>query len=107
MPGSASFWAACVLPLTPSSLDLQLWQPETTNRKEHSMYCRKCGTQNEDNAYQCVKCGEVLQQPQPGSAAPPPAQPIPNYLAQAILVTVFCCLPFGIPAIVFAAQVNG
>jgi hypothetical protein len=26
---------------------------------------------------------------------------------QAILVTIFCCLPFGIPAIVFAAQVNG
>lgn len=32
---------------------------------------------------------------------------VPNYLAQAILVTIFCCLPFGIPAIVFAAQVNG
>jgi hypothetical protein len=31
---------------------------------------------------------------------------IPNYLAQAILVTIFCCMPFGIPAIVFAAQVN-
>lgn len=22
-------------------------------------------------------------------------------------MTVFCCLPFGIPAVVFAAQVNG
>lgn len=32
---------------------------------------------------------------------------IPNYLVQAILVTIFCCLPLGIPAIVFAAQVNG
>ncbi|OGP54706.1 MAG: hypothetical protein A2Y65_03275 [Deltaproteobacteria bacterium RBG_13_52_11] len=32
---------------------------------------------------------------------------VPNYLAQAILVTIFCCVPFGIPAIVFAAQVNG
>ena len=31
---------------------------------------------------------------------------IPTYLAPAILVTLFCCLPFGIPAIVFAAQVN-
>jgi hypothetical protein len=36
---------------------------------------------------------------------PPPN--IPNYLAQAILCTLFCCLPFGIVAIVFAAQVNG
>jgi hypothetical protein len=25
----------------------------------------------------------------------------------AILTTVFCCLPAGIPAIVYAAQVNG
>jgi hypothetical protein len=32
---------------------------------------------------------------------------IPNYLAQAILVTLFCCLPFGIISIVYAAQVNG
>jgi hypothetical protein len=32
---------------------------------------------------------------------------IPNYLVQAILVTLFCCLPGGIVAIVFAAQVNG
>jgi len=32
---------------------------------------------------------------------------VPSYLAQAILCTLFCCLPFGIVAIVFAAQVNG
>ena len=32
---------------------------------------------------------------------------MPNYLVQAILVTIFCCLPAGIVAIVFAAQVNG
>jgi len=31
---------------------------------------------------------------------------VPNYLVQAILTTIFCCLPFGIVAIVFAAQVN-
>lgn len=32
---------------------------------------------------------------------------VPNYLVQAILVTLFCCLPAGVVAIVFAAQVNG
>ncbi len=32
---------------------------------------------------------------------------VPNYLAQAILVTIFCCLPFGVVSIVYAAQVNG
>jgi hypothetical protein len=31
---------------------------------------------------------------------------IPSYLTQAILCTLFCCMPFGIVAIVFAAQVN-
>jgi hypothetical protein len=31
---------------------------------------------------------------------------IPNYLTQAILVTLCCCWPFGIPAIVQAAKVN-
>jgi hypothetical protein len=35
------------------------------------------------------------------------AQPtVPNYLWQSIVVTACCCLPFGIAAIVFAAQVN-
>jgi hypothetical protein len=32
---------------------------------------------------------------------------VPTYLAQSILVTLFCCLPLGIAAIVFASQVNG
>ena len=36
----------------------------------------------------------------------PPAN-VPNYLVQAILTTIFCCTPFGIVAIIFAAQVNG
>ena len=31
---------------------------------------------------------------------------IPNYLWQSIVVTLCCCLPLGIPAIVFAAQVT-
>jgi len=35
-----------------------------------------------------------------------PAPKIPNYLVQSILATLFCCLPFGIVAIVYAAQVN-
>ena len=35
----------------------------------------------------------------------PPAL-VPNYLVQAILCTLFCCLPAGIVSIVYAAQVN-
>lgn len=67
------------------------------------MYCRKCGSPNDENAYKCVRCGEVLQGTTAGGVT---GQPIPNYLVHAILVTILCCLPFGIVAIVYAAQVN-
>ncbi|MHC4691097.1 MAG: CD225/dispanin family protein [Planctomycetota bacterium] len=68
------------------------------------MYCRKCGTKNDDNAFKCVACGEILQQIQQAGA---PVPSVPTYLTQAILVTLFCCVPFGIVSIVYAAQVNG
>lgn len=32
--------------------------------------------------------------------------PPKNWLVESILVTIFCCLPFGIVGIVFASQVN-
>ena len=67
------------------------------------MYCRKCGTQNDDNAFKCVECGEIIQQIQ---RVGEPVPRVPNYLAQSILVTLFCCVPFGIVSIVYAAQVN-
>jgi DNA-directed RNA polymerase subunit RPC12/RpoP len=70
------------------------------------IFCMKCGERNAQNNYRCTRCGEVL--PRTGGLAGPgmPAERIPNYLVQAILVTIFCCWPLGIPAIVFAARVN-
>jgi Interferon-induced transmembrane protein len=47
----------------------------------------------------------MTQQPPP--QAPPPAAQPSNHLVFAILTTIFCCLPFGIVAIVKASQVNG
>jgi hypothetical protein len=43
-----------------------------------------------------------------GTAPPPPVVPPkpPSYLVTSILVTLFCCLPLGIAAIVFSAQVD-
>ena len=36
-----------------------------------------------------------------------PGQMIPSYLWQSIVVTILCCWPVGIPAIVYAAKVEG
>jgi hypothetical protein len=41
-----------------------------------------------------------------GHQSVPPVMP-KTYFAEAILVTLFCCLPVGIPAIVKSAQVSG
>jgi hypothetical protein len=41
-----------------------------------------------------------------GYAAAAPPGSVPNYLVQAILVTLCCCLPAGVVAIIYAAQVN-
>ena len=47
-----------------------------------------------------------MDQPQP-FAPMPPLQPRPkNWLVESILVTIFCCLPFGIVGIINSASVN-
>ncbi len=89
------------------------------------MFCPKCGQENPDHSSVCVGCGAALgqaphrAQPAPGAGPQATGHPqtvpyaagqrhhIPNHLVWAILATLFCCLPFGIVAIVYAAQVNG
>ena len=90
------------------------------------MYCSNCGAENSEDATFCANCGHELRRAEtPGMDVPPqdppPPQPetqpsyapqssrpdVPNYLVQAILTTIFCCLPLGIVSIVYAAQVNG
>jgi hypothetical protein len=75
------------------------------------LFCPQCRSQNAEDATFCVRCGRDLR---PGAPAITPSAVIPhggvapvsNYLVPAILVTVLCCLPTGIAAIVYAAQVN-
>jgi hypothetical protein len=45
-----------------------------------------------------------MDQSQPGSVMPPPRPK--NWLVESILVTIFCCLPFGIVGIVYSSSVN-
>jgi len=78
------------------------------------MFCPQCGASNADNAAVCVQCGRNLLPgavpaplPVTGTVMPPAGTTVPNYLVFAILTTVFCCLPTGIAAIIYAAQVNG
>lgn len=76
------------------------------------MFCASCGEQINDGAGFCPKCGApaTRQAPSaPGATGPTGTAPVanvPNHLVGAILATLFCCLPFGVVAIVFASQVN-
>lgn len=63
------------------------------------MYCTACGTSRPDGMSVCPNCGTGA----PAFAAAPQIQ---NYLVPAILVTLCCCMPAGIVAIIYAAQVN-
>ncbi|MDR1406305.1 MAG: CD225/dispanin family protein [Prevotellaceae bacterium] len=73
-------------------------------------YCSKCGSENHDDARYCVRCGNPLNASKNTVATPsddPNRASMPDtYLWQSIVVTLLCCLPLGIPAIVYATQVE-
>jgi hypothetical protein len=63
------------------------------------MYCTRCGTSRPAGMNVCPNCGTAA----PAFAEPPKIQ---NYLVPSILITLCCCVPAGIVAIIYAAQVN-
>lgn len=64
------------------------------------MYCTNCGTPRADLAANlCPNCGGRIRR----FPAPPF---INNYLIPSILVTLCCCTPLGIVALVYASRVN-
>ena len=68
------------------------------------MFCPNCGAGVSEKAVVCVKCGAALntlsQRNFAGQVQPQ------TWLVESILVTLFCCLPFGIAGIVNAANVS-
>ncbi len=83
------------------------------------MYCTQCGTNNSDSASFCSQCGsrmsgttppEPMMQTPSVQDLPPPAMRtnafVPNYMIWSVLATLLCCLPTGIVAIVYSAQVD-
>ena len=81
----------------------------------NSSYCTQCGVLNTVDARFCKGCGRRFEEGSSGVGDYQAGDPwqdggrphVPNYLVQAILVTIFCCLRPGIVAIVYAAQING
>lgn len=73
------------------------------------MFCSQCGKQIPDDTQSCPECqASSLKMDSAGPAvAPANRVEVKSGLVQAILVTLFCCLPFGIVAIVYAARVSG
>lgn len=99
------------------------------------VHCPDCGAQNEEDASFCANCGTELRRIEtPDVDVPPPQNAgfapssvsgasvpnMPNYLVQAVLLTIVCLVlsPFalffpglgvitGIVAIVYGTQVNG
>ncbi|NLY39834.1 MAG: hypothetical protein GX044_11135 [Firmicutes bacterium] len=80
-------------------------------------FCRQCGRELPP-AESAITAGDAppAESAITASEAPPAVsattyttrpEAVPNdYLAWAILATILCCIPFGVVAIVYAAQVN-
>ncbi len=68
------------------------------------MFCPNCGAEVSEKAVVCVKCGCALNNQ---SNLRTTGEVMPKtWLLESILVTIFCCLPFGIAGIVNAANVS-
>lgn len=64
------------------------------------MICPKCARPTDDDAVRCSNCKEVLRLDLSGN------EEVPNYLILSILVSIFCCTPFGLVSLFFAIRAN-
>lgn len=73
-----------------------------------AMFCRNCGTELPDGSKFCTNCGCSLTENSPACTYPSHYRQDrpPTYLALAIIVTILCCMPFGIVSIVYASKTD-
>jgi hypothetical protein len=60
-------------------------------------------SQQSHNETETIQETVTMEQTEPAIHGRPPK----NWLVESILVTLFCCVPFGIVAIIYASKVNG
>lgn len=72
------------------------------------MFCRNCGAEIPDGSMFCPECGSSVSESPVYVSSPNRPQGVrpPTYLVLSVLVTLFCCLIFGIVGIVYAAKVD-
>lgn len=66
------------------------------------MFCSHCGNELDDEAVICPKCGVPVPWRPPAAPVRASISDVKSHLIEAVLVTMFCCPIFGIPAIVHA-----
>ena len=73
------------------------------------MFCKNCGTQVPEGTRFCPSCGCSLTEDSVADRGASPQQTVQKpgrpttYLALSIIITILCCLPFGIVGIVYAS----
>lgn len=71
------------------------------------MYCKECGAFIPESSKSCPNCGSPVNGLAASNYSGSQYKICPEtHLTKAIILTVLCCWPFGIPAIVYAAGVE-
>lgn len=68
------------------------------------MFCKNCGTELAEGTRFCTKCGYDQNSDRPFYGIPEKRPK--TYMVLAIIVTVCCCIPFGIVSLIYASRVD-
>ena len=73
------------------------------------VYCTHCGNSVPEHAVVCPQCGAAVhaRHARYASAGYAGGPPVYDYLIWSIITTLCCCVPLGIPAIIFSVNCRG